>query len=272
MGKAPAFQLYAADFYMDTASWEVDTVGLYFRLLIYQWVNGSIPNDMEKIARIGGCINNRKWRTNVARMWREQEHKWVTVPGTNELINLRLEASRQEQDNFRKSQQESGKRGAEKRWGKRSDPNGEPISDPNGETVALQSSSSSSSSEKIIKGYTDKNIQKSEPLETKTEERKPYVMPDKEDVTESSDRRINDLITEACNEIISREIYPKVFSYVQQQKNLHMNLRSILHALMNMIEASEKMKIESPRAYLDSIIKVEHGNYNAQEYYKQNVQ
>ncbi len=44
-GKAPAFQLFAADALVDTASWTVDEVGIYFRLLMTEWVNGPLPND-----------------------------------------------------------------------------------------------------------------------------------------------------------------------------------------------------------------------------------
>ena len=39
MGKTPAFQLYAADFYMDTNSWSIDEIGIYTRLLFSEWVN-----------------------------------------------------------------------------------------------------------------------------------------------------------------------------------------------------------------------------------------
>jgi uncharacterized protein YdaU (DUF1376 family) len=109
--KSPAFQLYAADFYMDTASWPVDEVGMYTRLLFYQWVNGSIPNDIEKIARISGCISGRKWSANVARMWSNMRHKFATLPDGN-LINLRLEESRKKQEKFSESQRER----ANKRW------------------------------------------------------------------------------------------------------------------------------------------------------------
>jgi uncharacterized protein YdaU (DUF1376 family) len=113
MKNAPAFQLYAADFYMDTASWPVEEVGMYTRLLFYQWVNGSIPSDVEKIARIAGCISGRKWSANVARMWSNICHKFATLPDGN-LANLRLEESRQKQNKFIESQRER----ANKRWNK----------------------------------------------------------------------------------------------------------------------------------------------------------
>ena len=90
-------------------------VGLYFRLLMAQWVNGSIPNDIEKIARIGGCVENRKWKANVARMWLELCTKFVTLPDGN-LVNVRLENTRQEQARYIELQREKGKKRAEKMW------------------------------------------------------------------------------------------------------------------------------------------------------------
>lgn len=50
--KAPAFQLYASDFYMDTTGWTATQVGIYFRLLMSEWVNGFVPNNIEALARI----------------------------------------------------------------------------------------------------------------------------------------------------------------------------------------------------------------------------
>ena len=149
MKKPPAFQLYAADFYMDTASWPVEEVGMYTRLLFYQWVNGSIPNDMEKIARITGTLSGRKWATNVARMWSNICHKFVTLPNGN-LVNQRLEESRIKQEEFTNSRRKGGKKTAEKRWGVKDDDSSATNSANSSATnssVALQSSSSSSSLE-----------------------------------------------------------------------------------------------------------------------------
>lgn len=136
MSKAPAFQLYAADFYMDTAHWEPETIGVYFRLLMFEWVNGFIPNDTKQLSRIAG-ITQKKFKNN----WKIFSHKF-SQKDDEKLINRKMEEVREEQENYRKSQKESGKRGAEKRWKKDSDPNGDPIGDPNGEKIALQSSSS----------------------------------------------------------------------------------------------------------------------------------
>jgi uncharacterized protein YdaU (DUF1376 family) len=106
MGKAPAFQLYAADFYMDTVGWSCEEVGLYFRLLMAEWVNGPLPNDPVALAR--ACqISTKKFIVNFNRL----DTKFVK----NEegyLINKRLENTRLEQQNY----SESRKNNAKKRW------------------------------------------------------------------------------------------------------------------------------------------------------------
>ncbi|MFA5324160.1 MAG: conserved phage C-terminal domain-containing protein [Smithella sp.] len=136
MSKSPAFQLYAADFYMDTADWEPEEIGVYFRLLMYQWINKTIPNDTRRMARIAG-LSPKKFTKNfkiISPKFSKKDDKF--------LINLKMEEIRHEQDNYRKSQSESGKKGAEKRWRERSDPIGDPIGEANSENIALQSSSS----------------------------------------------------------------------------------------------------------------------------------
>jgi len=145
MSKAPAFQLYAADFYMDVADWSNEEIGIYFRLLMCEWVNGPLPNDISRLSRISSC-GAKKFQKTFSKIQTK-----FTQNGEGFLINERLEKTRQEQDNYRKSQQESGKRGAEKRWKKDGDPSGDPITKPNGRNIALQSSPPTPKKEKYIK-------------------------------------------------------------------------------------------------------------------------
>src|SRR5574343_2065767 len=110
MSKPPAFQLYAADFYMDTLSWDAETVGVYFRLLMHEWVNGYVPNDIDKIARISGMMVDRKWRANMQRIWRELCTKFVTLPDGN-LVNGRMEETRNEEESYKEKLSLSGRLG-----------------------------------------------------------------------------------------------------------------------------------------------------------------
>ena len=143
--KAPAFQMYAADFYVDVADWSNEEIGIYFRLLMCEWVNGPLEDDPVRLARIASC-GTKKFQKTFAKIKTK-----FALNGEGFLINERLEKTRQEQDNYRKSQQESGKRGAEKRWGVCSDPIGDPISKPNSQNIALQSSPPTPKKEKYIK-------------------------------------------------------------------------------------------------------------------------
>ena len=157
--EAPAFQLYAADFYMDTVAWNVWEVGAYMRLLLYEWINGGVPNNIEEIARIiGEAVPDKKKRYNVKRerflcdfdvKIRRNVLQKFHKNSANFLINHRLEQTRKEQEERREQQQKAGLKGidAKKKKGifpfnKPSDPLSDPLSDPSSKSQALQSSSS----------------------------------------------------------------------------------------------------------------------------------
>jgi len=113
MNKPPAFQIYAQDFDMDTATWENDEVGAYLRLLFYEWINGCLPNNIYKLSKIVR-ESEKKFRGK----WENLSTKFI-LNGNGLLINKRLEETRQSQLKYRESQSEKGKRSAEKRWGDR---------------------------------------------------------------------------------------------------------------------------------------------------------
>ena len=104
MSNPPAFQLFAADFYLDTVEWTVDEVGMYWRLLEAQWVNGSLPNDVERLARIAGCGPKK-----FSRGWKIVSSKFK-LNGDGRFQNKRLEETREAQRKYRELQRESGKR------------------------------------------------------------------------------------------------------------------------------------------------------------------
>jgi uncharacterized protein YdaU (DUF1376 family) len=105
---APAFQLYAADFYMDTLTWETDDIGVYFCLLMAEWVNGPLENDTRKLAKIA-----KKTHQKFIKNWTKISQKFVETD-TGMLVNLRLEEQREIQIKYSESQKER----ANKRWGK----------------------------------------------------------------------------------------------------------------------------------------------------------
>ena len=112
MGKMPAFPLYASDFDMDTNTWTNEEVGVYLRLLLAEWVNGGLPDDPQKLAKIVRI--SRKKFLNVFKNISHKFHK----NGNGLLENKRLEKERQDKLNFLEQQSKSGKKGADIRWGK----------------------------------------------------------------------------------------------------------------------------------------------------------
>ncbi len=117
--KPPAFQFYAADFLVGTATMTAEEVGAYIRLLCYQWDTGSVPDDDATICRLGGCGG-----IAVARL----RQKFRTTP--DGLKNPRMELEREKQRVYREKQAENGA----KRWGGNAKPQGlaHPTHVPNG--------------------------------------------------------------------------------------------------------------------------------------------
>lgn len=138
----PAFQLYAADFYMDTASWPVEAVGMYSRFLFYQWVNGCLPDNEKELARIAGCgIAKLKKNFN---FWKPK----FIQNGNGNLQNIRLEETRKTQLEYREKQANSGRIGGLKTQADKkrqsSTASSTAASKQASKSKALQSSSSSS--------------------------------------------------------------------------------------------------------------------------------
>jgi len=139
MKDGPAFQLYAADFYMDTVGWSVAQVGIYFRLLMYEWVNESLPNDIKRLARIAGIdVGNFK------KCYLQDISNKFTANGGGELVNLRLEETRGKQRKYRESQADKSKLAVAARQKKatRGSTNGFTPSTTPSQPLHLQSSSS----------------------------------------------------------------------------------------------------------------------------------
>lgn len=108
--KAPAFQMYASDFLTDTTEMTVCEVGAYIRLLLNQWVNGSLPPDPMRLAFIAGMDTKE-----FAVAWDTIKLKFM-INEEGRLCNKRLETVRAAQKAWKKKRQEIGTEAAEKRW------------------------------------------------------------------------------------------------------------------------------------------------------------
>ena len=105
--KPPAFQFYADDFLGGTCDMTAEEVGAYIRLLCHQWNKGGIPNDPERLSRMAGVMPGPSLGYASAKF---------RLCEDGVLRNDRMEEERAKQQQFRASQSEKGKKGADTRW------------------------------------------------------------------------------------------------------------------------------------------------------------
>jgi len=244
--KAPAFQLYAADFYMDTLTWETDDIGVYFCLLMAEWVNGPLEDDTRKLAKIA-----KKTHQKFIKNFSKISHKF-SVNSDGKLVNLRLEEERERQNQFHNSRKSGGIKTASKRWGNRKDDSSaisSANSSANSSRVGLLSSSSSSIKDKTIKAEAA-----GLPLE----------IPSKEIISEAAIPKIENDIQAVCEKLYEEKKFPAVFAFknaaIKQQKNV----RAVLHTLSRCYISDPK----DPWAFCAKILQMESMNYNARDHQK----
>ena len=153
--KSPAFQFYPKDFLSDEKVLMMTNqeVGCYIKLLCYCWLEGSIPSDVNKIAKL--CGENS---SVMAELWPSLKSCFKSTGNyLKRLKHCRLEKEREKQDKYHKERSESGIKGAKIRWEKglkelsnngsaNGSANSSAITQPMAEPMANDSSSSSSSS------------------------------------------------------------------------------------------------------------------------------
>jgi uncharacterized protein YdaU (DUF1376 family) len=150
--KRPAFQLYVNDWLSSTAIALMSAAeeGAYIHLLCHEWTEDDcgLPDDDAQLAVLSRL--GRDWKKSSACLRKQ------FMARDGRLYNKKLLAVRDAADAWREKQRESGKRGAQKRWGGDGEPmapppekNGEPMAPPpekNGEPIARARDSSSSAS------------------------------------------------------------------------------------------------------------------------------
>ncbi len=106
--RPPAFQFYAGDFLSRTAGWSPQERGALITLMASQWINGPLPKDLERLARICGCSINE-----FESVWKVISELFKTK---NETVFIeRIEGYRDELRKRRKQASEAGKKSAEVR-------------------------------------------------------------------------------------------------------------------------------------------------------------
>jgi uncharacterized protein YdaU (DUF1376 family) len=107
---SPAFSLYPKDVLTDenVSAMTDEELGVYFRLLCHAWLEGSVPSDLTRMAR----ILKRPLRT-LKRLWPAIAPCWDEADGR--LTQRKLEAVRAQQVAFRNEQSRKGKLGGKPR-------------------------------------------------------------------------------------------------------------------------------------------------------------
>lgn len=92
------FPLYYQKLLTSTTGWKDDEFGAYLRLLIYQYDNGAIPEDLQSIARIAPSAK-RNWDLISKKFIPAEEKGFLINEVMDELRNRRLKKSITSQEN-----------------------------------------------------------------------------------------------------------------------------------------------------------------------------
>src|SRR5579871_754060 len=140
--KAPHMPWYGRDHYADenVMVMSLEQEAAYQRLLWLCWQEGSIPDDMAKLAAIAKNMAPRKFERTI---WPALAPCFVRT-ADGRLTNRKVEELRDAKNKYQVERSESGKRGNEKRWGRDRVPDAEPSKTPSlsdHEPIAERSSS-----------------------------------------------------------------------------------------------------------------------------------
>ena len=132
-----------------------EQIGVYIKLLCYDWIdNGVFGNPDRLLMRLCNVQVDQDSLEEYEELKMAVLSRFMAHPSKDGFItNPRLQKEREKQDDFRKERSESGKKGAENRWGKPktntiaqpSIPNGSAMQEPMAKNGSSSSSSSSSS-------------------------------------------------------------------------------------------------------------------------------
>ena len=110
------FKLYPRDFLMDrnVERLSIDAFGLYTYLLMRSWIDGSIPAELDEIAKYPHLRGLKKSR--LERMWNEIESCWPMTEQGRTRANPRLEQERGRAEARQTQSSKGGIIGAQVRW------------------------------------------------------------------------------------------------------------------------------------------------------------
>jgi uncharacterized protein YdaU (DUF1376 family) len=105
---APAFQFYPKDFLSSSKVMRMTATerGIYITLLCVCWLEGGLPDDVSKLAKLAGVPLKQ-----FSRIWPHNLQSCFTIVRGGKLVNERLDRERQKQAEFRRRQTDNGRRG-----------------------------------------------------------------------------------------------------------------------------------------------------------------
>ncbi len=234
--KAPAFQLYSADFFMDTGEWSIEEIGIYTRLLLSEWCNGDLPTEPTRLARIAGCDPKR-----FKNRWLVVRTKFQ-VNGNGRYINLRMEEEREKQRKYRELQSQKGKISAEKR-STTVTTTVEPVLQPQGQPKGNSS----------IFSLLNKDLKAENPPPESS------ALPSK---NEKELEQIKIEIDEICERLVKSKKFPDAFQFRNMLIKKMKHPKAILHTLKRIRDATHEI---DPWKYGMHIIQVESQNYTERD-------
>lgn len=258
MGKLkqrPPVPIFVERFESDTAAWTAEQVGIYIRLLFYQWINKSIPAEKAALARIARCSQHR-----FDRAWKTIEQKFVLniFPKTDELnafdapknytktyTNSTMEEVRKNREEYIKNQTLLGYKGQEVKHQKKIEALRVAYTTPLSEPLSQTEATITNTNKDISLNGADA----------------PFQLPTKEELTESSIVKTNGDIENVCKQLYDENIFPDVYAFKNKMLKAKKNEKAILHALYRCYLS----KPEVPWPFCKKVLDVEGGNYNEQE-------
>jgi uncharacterized protein YdaU (DUF1376 family) len=106
----PFMPLFFGDLLAATPTWDGEERAVYVLLLAYQWTAGPLPNDVKRLAKM--CQYDAK---RFAALWQTVGPKF-SLCGDG-LLNERLEQHREKSAKLSEKNSNSGRRGAQGKWG-----------------------------------------------------------------------------------------------------------------------------------------------------------
>lgn len=152
-GKSPAFQFYPKDFLTDenVVVMSLQERGAYITLLCLCWQQGTLPSDVDRLARLCGVPP-----TVFRRLWPALALCFRPAETSDRLVHPRLEKERQKQVDYRRRQSDA----SHKRWDARGISQTDAVDMPE---ASSPSSSSSSSADCSRKDISSEALTRSEP-------------------------------------------------------------------------------------------------------------